>query len=279
MFSFFNYDPKARIKEILGAFELPRFRKAVFETLKRLRDPDSTTNQICQGMSTDPDLVSRVMRTVNSTAYAPRTKITSLDHAIAMLGNSNLERIVMVLGARGCIPQKTPAYLTLQQFWKTSSKRAVLAKEVAEATSPAKANLSFSAGFLQDISIPLVASAKPDDYGKVFQEALTGTRDLHTLEKETFGWDHAELGAMICAEWDLPEDLAGCIHAQNEVNSPLRPDPVYFVSSLQDEHPPEWNEKFIQMVRERCPALEEEQLKNMLAQCGGKADELAKMLT
>ena len=107
MFSFFKSDPKERLKKILGPYELPRFRKTVFETLRRLRDPDSQPNQITEVMSMDPDLSSKVMRTVNSSAYAPRTKITSLDHAIMMMGRSSLERIVMMLGAdalpAGCL--------------------------------------------------------------------------------------------------------------------------------------------------------------------------------
>lgn len=116
MFSFFKSDPKERLKKILGSYELPRFRKTVFETLRRLRDPDSQPNQITEVMSMDPDLTSKVMRTVNSSAYAPRTKITSLDHAIMMMGRSNLERIVMMLGVKTALPPRVPASLNMQTF-------------------------------------------------------------------------------------------------------------------------------------------------------------------
>ena len=57
-----------RLKEILGDYELPRFRKTIFETLQRLREPAATSADIAEVMSLDPDLTSRVMRTVNSTA-------------------------------------------------------------------------------------------------------------------------------------------------------------------------------------------------------------------
>jgi len=271
-------DPSERVKELLGNFELPRFRKTIFETLKRLRDPDSSTNQVCQVMSMDADLVSRVMRTVNSTAYAPKQKITALDHAIAMMGNSQLERIVMLIGARGATPQKTPQYLAIQQFWKTAGKRAVLAKEVAEATKPAAANLCFTAGFLQDIAVPLIAASKGEDYNLVYSTAAKGERPLHMAEKDTFGWCHAELGAAVCAVWDMPEDLTGAVKDQNEPESRLRPDAVHYVASLCDANPESWTAEFIALVQSRHPEFNGEQIAAMIGACGGKADELAKLI-
>ena len=172
MFSFFKTDPKARLKSILGEFELPRFRKTVFETLRRLRDPDSQPNEITEVMSMDPDLTSKVMRTVNSTAYAPRTKITSLDHAVMMMGRSSLERIVMMLGAQTALPAKVPPGLNMQEFWKTSAKRAVLAKGVADILVPVQASLSFTAGFLQNICVPLLMVGREKDYAPLLKESI-----------------------------------------------------------------------------------------------------------
>lgn len=278
MFSFFKTDPKERLKKILGNYELPRFRKAVFETLRRLRDPDSQPSQITEVMSMDPDLTSKVMRTVNSTAYAPRCKIESLDHAIMMLGRSSLERIVMMLGAQAVIPSKVPRILDVRTFWKTSAKRAVLAKGIADLVMPAQASLCFTAGFLEDITIPLLVTGREQDYSPVYEEAVKNKRDLHVLEQETFGWDHAELGAIACNEWDLPEDLGASIKDQNVPESKARPDPVYFVSSLQDTQGDEWNAKFFNAVKSRY-RIDDEQLKGLVSQCATKADELTRLIS
>lgn len=279
MFSFFKTDPRERLKKILGSFELPRFRKSVFETLRRLRDPDTMPRDITEVMSMDPDLTSRVMKTVNSTAYAPRCKIESLDHAIMMLGRSNLERIVMMLGAKTTLPSRVPPALNLQVFWKTSARRAVLAKAISDLVMPAHASLSFTAGFLQDITIPLLVTGREQEYVPVFEEARKSARGLHVLEQETFGWDHAELGAIVCNEWELPEDLGAAIKDQNAPDSKLRPDPVYFVSSLSDHHGDEWNTGFAQLVRSRYNSIGDEAMKDLLSQAGSKADELTRLIS
>ncbi len=278
MFSFFKADPKERLKKILGNYELPRFRKTVFETLRRLRDPDSSPQQITEVMAMDPDLTSKVMKTVNSAAYAPRTKINSLDHAVMMMGRSPLERIVMMLGAKSALPQRVPPALNLQLFWKTSAKRAVLAKSIADTVAPAQGSLSFAAGFLQDICVPLLVTGREKDYAPVLQEAVKNGKELHTLETETFGWDHAELAAIACSEWELPEELGIALRDQHVADSKQRPDAVYFVSSHLDAKEEEWNTTFFQRVKSRYN-ITDDQLNTITTQSSAKMNELLSVIS
>ena len=279
MFSFFKKkNPHARLHEILGDYELPKFRKTVFETLRRLREPTATSADIAEVMSMDPDLTSRVMRTVNSTAYAPRTPIKDLDHAVTMLGKAELERIVMMLGAKMAVPKNVPKYLDMDSFWQRAGLRAVIARGLAELVAPAKAGLCFSAGFLEDFSVPIIAASKGNEYADVYEKSTDGTKPLHELEQEQFGWDHAELGALVCNEWDLPEEIAAAISTQNEPESELRPDPVFFVSDLSGEIDEPWRDHFKEGVLTHHD-VSEEALDKMLDEADGKARELVRLIS
>ena len=279
MFSFFKKkNPHARLHEILGDYELPKFRKTVFETLRRLREPTATSADIAEVMSMDPDLTSRVMRTVNSTAYAPRTPIKDLDHAVTMLGKAELERIVMMLGAKMAVPKNVPKYLDMDSFWQRAGLRAVIARGLAELVAPAKAGLCFSAGFLEDFSVPIIAASKGNEYADIYEESTDGTKPLHELEQEQFGWDHAELGALVCNEWDLPEEIAAAISTQNEPESELRPDPVFFVSDLSGEIDETWRDHFKERVLTHHD-VSEEALDKMLDEADGKARELVRLIS
>ena len=279
MFSFFKKkNPHARLHEILGDYELPKFRKTVFETLRRLREPTATSADIAEVMSMDPDLTSRVMRTVNSTAYAPRTPIKDLDHAVTMLGKAELERIVMMLGAKMAVPKNLPKYLDMDSFWQRAGLRAVIARGLAELVAPAKAGLCFSAGFLEDFSVPIIAASKGNEYADIYEESTGGTKPLHELEQEQFGWDHAELGALVCNEGDLPEEIAAAISTQNEPESELRPDPVFFVSDLSVEIDETWRDHFKERVLTHHD-VSEEALDKMLDEADGKARELVRLIS
>ena len=279
MFSFFkNKDPHARLHDILGDYELPKFRKTIFEALRRLREPSASSAHIAEVMALDPDLTSRVMRTVNSTAYAPRTPIKDLDHAVTMLGKAELERIVMMLGAKMAVPKNVPSYVDMGSFWQRASLRAVIARGLADLVAPAKAGLCFSAGFLQDFSVPLIAASKGSEYAKVYEASTDSAKPLHELEQEQYGWDHAELGALVCNEWELPEDIAAAISTQNEPESDLRPDPVFYVSDLPGEEDDSWCERFKEQVLAQHD-VSEEALDKMLDEADGKARELVRLIS
>jgi HD-like signal output (HDOD) protein len=279
MFSFFKKeDPHARLHEILGDYELPKFRKTVFETLKRLRDPQATSADIAEVMSMDADLTSRVMRTVNSLAYAPKIPIKNLEHAVTMLGNAELERIVMMLGAKMAMPKNVPSFVDMDAFWQRAGLRAVIARGLADLTTPTKAGLCFSVGFLEDFSVPLIAASKGSEYAEVYEASAQGDQPLHEIEQEKFGWDHAELGALVCNEWELPEDIAAAISAQNEPESELRPDPVYYVSDLPGEDDEAWRERFKDQVLAQHD-VSEEALDTMLEEAGEKARELVRLIS
>ncbi len=269
-------DVQSRIRELVGNIEIPRFRKAVFETLRRLRDPDTTPQKLMEVMAIDGELVGKVMNTVNSTAYSPRSRIQSLDHAILLMGNADLERIVMMVGAKAALPQQNHPQFALSNFWKASSRRAVLAREIADLVQPAKANLSFTAGFLQDLSVPLIVTSKKDQYVSLFNTALEEKRDLHLLEAETLGWDHAELGALLAMDWELPDEVTLCLKDHNHPESPGRPDPAYFVSSLLPSHGEEWHNQFSTLVNDRY-VVAPEILDSICKESIQKANDLAKL--
>ena len=196
-----------RLKEILGDYELPRFRKTIFETLQRLREPAATSADIAEVMSLDPDLTSRVMRTVNSTAYAPRTPIKTLDHALTMMGKGELERIVMMLGAKLAAPQTVPHYLDMKAFWQCAGRRAVLAREVAELTHPPEASLCFTAGFLQDFSVPIIAASKGREYAEIFETSAKGAAPLLELEREVVAKRTVQAEVVVLGAVEQVDDL------------------------------------------------------------------------
>jgi len=279
MFSFFkNTDPHKRLHEILGEYQLPKFRKTIFEALRRLREPGNTSAYIAEVMAMDPDLTSRVMRTVNSTAYAPRTPIKDLAHAVTMLGKSDLERIVMMLGAQMAVPKDVPNYLDMTAFWQRAGRRAVVARELADITAPTQAGLCFSAGFLEDFSVPLIAASKGREYADIYQAATAEGKPLHELEKENFGWDHAELGALVCNEWDMPEDIGAAISAQNEPDSTMRPDPIFYVHDLQSAKDEKWQRHFKQQVLADHD-VSEKALDRMLNGAETKARDLVRLIS
>ena len=98
MFSFLlrkKTDPKARIQEALKGYALPSFPGAIMETLQRIRDPESSASGIADVLALDPGLSVRLLRVANSAAFSPSTKVENLAQAVALVGLSQLESLVL----------------------------------------------------------------------------------------------------------------------------------------------------------------------------------------
>jgi len=285
MFGFFkkqNTDPKERLKQVIGEYELPTFPSAAMETLRVIRNPDSTSHQVADALSVDPGLSVRVLRLANSAAFSPNHHIENLGQAVAMVGLAQLEGLVLSAAARSAVPRPPHADFDLGAFWRAAVRRGVLAKDLAHRMHRGEDSLCFTAGILQDLAIPFLVQQHAD-YAAAVTESRTGGRMLCDIERESFGWDHAEVATWICAAWHLPEDLASAIGGHHDPDSQLYhcPAPVHAVAPL-DDAPEETvaSDKLDQVASSvrQLHLLPEDEIRPFIHQAFEHGDTLARLL-
>lgn len=239
MFSFFKnrVDPKAKLKKILQGYQLPSFPAVILQILQKIRNPYSAAADIAQSLSLDPGLSVRLLSIANSAAFSPKSRIENLTQAIALVGLSQLESLVLGVGAAKGIPKQVCLWHDPADFWLSSAKRAMLAGELAHILCPAKESECFTAAFLQDMALPFLVCNRSDDYDPIFKKWNLEGGDLAQLEREVFDWDHAEVATWICAEWGFPENIALAIknhHNPKGDHDPEASGPVRLVASLSE---------------------------------------------
>jgi HD-like signal output (HDOD) protein len=282
MFSFFKnkVDPKAKLKKIMQGYELPSFPTVIMEILQKIRSPDSSASDIARSLSLDPALSVRLLSIANSAAFSPIKKIENLTQAIALVGFSQLESLVLGVGVTKGIPKQACQWHDPAEFWLTSAKRAMLAHELARVICPAKESECFTAAFLQDMALPFLACHRSDDYGPVFEKWHLEGGDLALLEREVLEWDHAEVATWICSEWGLPENIALAIktHHQPSADIDYEPlGPVRLVSFLREDESNDGVDEIIAEA-EAVYNVSIEKMQSIIESSFGKAHDLAKMI-
>jgi HD-like signal output (HDOD) protein len=281
MFSFFGKktDPKARLQKLFADYKLPSFSAAIMQTLERIRDPESSAGSVAEFLSVDPGLSVRVLRLANSPAFSPRKKVENLTQAIALVGFSQLETMVLSVGVRNATPTKPFPGYDATRFWRASARRGVLAHSLASVLCPANGSECFTAGFLQDMAVPLLATRDPEKYGAVLEQWHNDGGNLCELEREIFDWDHAEVATWICNDWDFPENIAlaiGSHHgARYEGHEPLAP--VGLVSCLGENENDPGTEALIEEAHSRC-GIATEELERLVKSSFEKGDAFAKLM-
>ena len=208
-------DPKEQMKAVLGDFELQSFPVIIMNALEKVRDADTSNSEISELVATDPGLSVRLLTTVNSAAYALRSKVSNVDHAVSLIGRGELESILISVAVHELIPTENIPAFDAQRFWGAAVRRAALARGLADLIDPSSRSESFTAALLQDMAIPILARQRADDYGPVLEQWYADGIDLTTLERENFGWDHATVAMWMCDDWGFPDRIAEAIGAHH----------------------------------------------------------------
>ena len=205
-------DPRKELRDILGDYELPTLRTTVISTLRLLRDDNATGEQIAQQIELDPGIHTRVLRSVNAASFGLPTKVTTVLHAVSLLGRSRLEPLVLGLGVKESLPSARVPGFDAQRFWHRSAVRAMAARGFARHLHPGTQNEAFAAGLLVDLAVPVLASVKGSAYVDAYQAGASDPgADVIELERDALGHDHTAAGLLIAEAWDLPDYLCDAI--------------------------------------------------------------------
>ena len=199
-------NPKKEHSVILEGYDPPSFPAAVMNVLSLLRDPESSIDEIAAQIEIDPGMQIKVLKTVNSAAFGLSSNVSNIRHATSLLGRSRLESIVLALAIKNTVPDTEVEGFSIQDFWLSAARRGSFSRAIAMRLHPATQIESFTGGFLQDMAVPVLASVKKDAYVEIYQKWLAEPASkLDELERETFGFDHPPVGALLAEEWDMPE--------------------------------------------------------------------------
>lgn len=198
-----------RMDKILAGYELPSFPVPVMTVLTKLRNPETPIQEIAADLEIDPGLHVKVLRTVNSVAFGLSHKVSSLHHAVSLLGRSRLESLVLSVGVKETIDKGlVPGWFNMQNFWLSAARRASLARGLAHILHPQTQGEAFTAGLLQDMGVPVLAALKGENYRSIYQQWQRGMNtDLSEQEIRAFDLAHPQLGAGIARRWFFPDLL------------------------------------------------------------------------
>ncbi len=228
-------EARARLARILGNVKVPTFPEGHRRLLHAIRDERCSPAHLSRLVASDPGVSIRLMRTVNSAAFSLPQKVSSISHAIALLGRRSLEQTVLALGVTHSLPKWPNRQFNTKLFWRAAARRATIARALCERFEPEAAETCFTAALLLDMAVPLLVKARPRTYLDILEGWRAGEAPLHDLETETFGWNHSEVGSLLAAAWSFPEVLRTAIadhHARGTLGVPMA---VRLVATMGEE--------------------------------------------
>ncbi len=268
-------DPAAELRAVLGEAKIPTFPTPVIRSLEALRHPESGAADVAEALAMDPGLTVKLLRLVNSAGFSQSRPVNSVDQAVAVAGFGAVESMVLSVGVNAVLPKTPIEGYDQTNFWRAASRRATIARAFAQELHPATSSLSFTAGLLQDMAIPLLAVAR-DDYQPLLVEWHNGGEDLHRLEEETFDWAHSDVAQWLCVEWDLPEALALAIKGHHDAEDDLAPPAVQLAAPFREEERPDIVDEVVSRASEEF-GINSDRAASMIEDAEAAAEDLANL--
>ncbi|MDO9269636.1 MAG: HDOD domain-containing protein [Methylobacter sp.] len=192
--------------------------------LKLTNDDNARIEHLSLIIETEPVLAAKILKQVNSAAYALPNKITSINRAVTMLGFSIVRQLAInLLLYNKLIQQGSKRAFDLLFFWQHCLYVASLSRRIAVALKYPDPDLVYTGGLLHDIGKLVL-----ETYGRVtYSDFICSTdKSGHSSieeERRFFGVTHAEMGHIFCLEWQLPASISAIVAFHH--NQPIETSP------------------------------------------------------
>ncbi len=155
-------------------------------------------------ITAEPELSIRILSSVNSSLFSLRTEVSSIHHAITLLGIDRLRSLVMAGALVEAMPRPETALFDHRIYWTDTLLRALTARELAARIRPGHEETAFTAMLVADVAVPVLLDAWTEYYAPILEQWQQRPQLLAELERERYGWDHGQAGAWILRGWGFP---------------------------------------------------------------------------
>jgi len=231
--------------------ELPSIPETLIEIMQVIDNPESGANDLAGIVRLDAPLSAKILRLANSPFYGSSSDVTDITRCIAVLGYRTMRNVAITLTVATSLVSavaRAGGRLDYRELWRHSVITGAIAKHLAILVGDPEPEEIFAAGLLHDLGKFVLELHAPEAYDKIVHERRRSRRYLSAMERETFGYDHAEVGAAFAASWRFPEILVRCIGDHHQQRRPaaqgtLRGERAAAIVSLADylanaQHPP-----------------------------------------
>ncbi len=206
---------------------LPPMPAVITRVMEMTNDPNCGVQDLQKVLSMDEVLSAKVLRLVNSARYGFPKRITTLSHAVILLGFETIRNLAIGAAAvRLVLRHGSSSPINRQRFWEHSLETGLAASAIAKHLRKdlIVREEMFLTGLLHDLGILFLSQNFPAEYRLVVERSEC-LESVYEAERELLGITHAEVGARMAEHWNLPPVFAEVMLHHHE---PMQDSPFFY---------------------------------------------------
>lgn len=189
-------------KRVTDLSNLPTLPGVVKSISRLADDKKSSAADVAEIISTDQVISAKVLRLVNSPVYGFPGRISSITHALVLLGFNVVKGLVLGTAVFDNLGKECAG------MWEHSLGCAVLSRRIARIKGLNDVEEVMIAGLLHDFGKVVLSFLTPVEYSQALDIARTKRLHIALAEREVYTVDHCRVASWLASEWHLPPRLA-----------------------------------------------------------------------
>ena len=217
-------DFKSKVLKMISY--LPPVPTVMVELVQALNNEDIELNVLGKIIAKDPSMSVNVLKVANSAFYKLPVKVTTIDHAVRMLGTREIASLCIACTAGKTL--KAPANkatIDLSMFWQHSVATGVISKVLCNELGILTQNNIYLAGLIHDVGKIILDRFMHDIYKEIVKITYNENISMIEAEQRVIGESHAKVGGWLMKAWNLPSifvDMANHHHSVMETREESR---------------------------------------------------------
>ena len=152
------------LDEVLANTQLPALPTSAMRLLELSQDAKNGPSEFAKPIEADAGLMGQILRFVNSSYFGFSREIASIQQALTLVGVRTIKNFALWSAVFSLVPNPKFGPFDLKGLWQDSLRRAVFARGLGRELKIANSEDLFAAALLQDMAIPLLLKALPEQY-------------------------------------------------------------------------------------------------------------------
>lgn len=194
---------------IEGISTLPTLPAVIDRISRLLENPRTSAEEIGRAITVDQSLASKVLKLVNSAFYGFPGRISTITHAIVILGFSTVKNIVLTASIFDAFRKRGAQHpgFNMEEFWFHSIACGAASQSIARHVGFEEKETCFIAGLIHDIGKIIEARYLPKEFAEIVKTTQQKEILFYESESELFAVTHEDIGGILAERWNLPQNL------------------------------------------------------------------------
>lgn len=210
-------------ESIIKSIDIPHSPQILLDINREVITPEPNFHKIKELVSQDVSLSAKIIKVANSSYFALRYKVQSIEHALTVLGLENFTNIVLASALRDAFAQDRQLLDELDDVFNhlmviARISQLILGKVHYSTGGIIYPNQVYMAGLFHDIGILILRKKFPNYFVEV-NNAFPENKYLINIEEDKFRTNHAVVGYFMAKSWSLPDEVCHVIQHHHNLHA------------------------------------------------------------